>query len=208
LEQKVFNNFKKGKKMIKKTAKLILFVCTISMILTFSCKDSKFGPKFETKEGMQKFINDLNNKLASKGGYNSFTAMYIESIGNVYTATLSKDINSNKWEEYDVTNNLWKKKSDITIESELSPSEFLLTTKDFDLIKLIPLIEQSKDKVIKEKGIKEVVTTLVSVSINEKRKYKNKFDDMMILIEIAPKSGGTNFSCFYDINGKLTDFSY
>jgi hypothetical protein len=156
-------------------------------------------PETDQKVVITKLINELKGMITEKGGYNLLVVNFIDSNGSQEiqcVTTFTKDIKSNNWEGY-IYNGKWMKNSN----TEFEPG--IMTLSDFDIIKLLPMIEQSKNKVITEKNIKEVTLKSCLILISNGPLNNNK-----ILIKICPKYGGTDFKFTYDIHGNLYEFTY
>jgi hypothetical protein len=174
-------------------------------------------PESDQKEEISKLIKDIKGIITEKGGYNLLSVSYHDSNGNQEIQGILiflKDIKSTDWEYYYYNSAKWKKNAKF----EPSPPT-LITLSDFDLMKLLPILEQSKNKIITEKKINDVTIKSCEISINKpdiecvisinhKKKIENKLEGAEIKIVICPKYGGTDFKFTYDINGNLTEFTY
>ena len=69
------------------------------------------------------------------------------------------------------------------------------------------MFEQAKNKVINDKGIKDVIISYCSVSMTKNRNSENKLEDVNISINVTPKNGGTEYQFTYDVKGKLLNFT-
>lgn len=182
-----------------------------SIALVFSCGGSLGNaPVFDSKESVNKFITLLNEKFTPEAGYMQVIVTYDKQIGNTVIVQATKDINSNKVEEWVYTSGVWQQKSEITMEvpEGTTPADFMFQLKDVGMANLADMVTKAKTKVTTEKEIKEVICTTASFTMPDRRQSEDKLDDINRSITIAPENGGTNFNCFFDPNGEILDMSY
>lgn len=181
--------------------KIILGLATLVFI---ACgKVIKLG---ENASSVNSAKEELNDKFGKDAYYTSISINDTEH-GSILAATVTENPSSLKMGGWTYFQNSWKQNSEITLElSEGSEVEdFMFQIKDgivnFDL--LGKLVEQSKEKVAKEKSI-DVVTELISISAPN----NGDFEKMKYYITTTPESGGTIFRFWYKMDGSLEKFDY
>lgn len=185
-------------------------IALFSIALLASCGGLGSGPVFDSKESVDKFIGLLNEKFTEEAGYMQIILTYNEQIGNTAIVQVTKDINSNKVEEWMYTSGTWQQKSEITMEvpEGASPADFMFQLKDLGITGLADMVVKAKTKVTTEKDMKDVVCTSASFIMPDRRQSENKVEDVLQSVTIEPASGGTNFNCFFDTKGEIRDMSY
>ena len=194
--------------MTNKPIYICVFITLYCLFAMFSC--SYVGPKreFDTEKGMTKLIRNLKRVIPNQGGYSNLS-LYYENTSDLYywDVTFSEDIkNPGKQLIYSTREGFWTKSADLIVEPD-QPGWYLISISDFDLIKLLPMLEQSKNKIIKEKGIKDVFIERCEISVNKKQNSSEISNAIQIDITYQTKQGKTDFYFSYDINGNLTHFS-
>ncbi len=181
--------------------KIILGLATLAFI---ACgKTTKLG---ENASSINSAKEKLDDKFGKDAHYTSITITDTEH-GSILAATVTENPSSLKMGDWAYFQNSWKQNSEITLElSEGSKAEdFMFQIKDgivdFDL--LGKLVEQSKEKVAKEKSI-DVVTELISINAPN----NGDFEKMRYFITTIPENGGTTFKFWYKMDGSLENFDY
>lgn len=189
-------------------SKIVLLLIILPII---SCGGGIFnGPAFNSPESVNKLINSLNERFTKDGGYMQITITYNEQDGNTIIAQATQDISMNKLQEWVYAKGIWEQKSVITMEIPEGsiPSDFMFQLKDINISNLPEMVNKAKQKVAEDKGLNELVCTSVSFTMSDRRSFENKIEDIVQTITIAPSSGGTNFNCYFDINGEIKEISY
>ena len=109
--------------------------------------------------------------------------------------------------EWNYANGSWDQISDVTLElsSSAKAEDFMFQLNkviDFDIMGKI--VEDSKKKVIEEKGVADVRVKNIYI----KAPNNGDFNSMKYFITISPKNGGTNFNFWYKMDGTLDKFDY
>ena len=66
------------------------------------------------------------------------------------------------------------------------------------------IVEESKIKILNEKGIEEVRVDNIFIKVPA----DGNFDKMKYFITISPKDGGTDFNFWYKMDGTLDKFDF
>lgn len=178
----------------------VALLAIISLYLTACKKDYS-----NTPDGFKNLEQDLKKKFGENAFYTRINLAYDRNVGSIINLTVTKEPSSLKMEEWGQLKGAWEKKSDVTLEvSGGKASDFMFDlVKDASLIKVGELVEAAKKQLSVKKGIQEAVSTLVSISSNDRSK-----SDLQYFIKLEPKDGGTSFSFTYDLKGNLTNFDY
>jgi hypothetical protein len=182
------------------------FMTLYCLFAMFSC--SYVGPprEFDTEKGMAKLIRHLKRIIPKHGGYSNLNLYHLDDL-YYWDVTFSEDIkNPGKQLIYSTREGFWTKSADLIVEPD-QPGWYLISISDFDLMKLLPMFEKSKNKIIKEKGIKDVFIERCEISVNKKQKSTDILKAIQINIDYQTKQGKPYFYFTYDINGNLTNFS-
>lgn len=169
------------------------------------------GNKKKTFAENASSIADVKEALIDKFGKDAyFTNIFVSDAesGSLLTATTTSDPSSLKMESWSCFQGNWKQDSEITLElsgDDVKAEDFMfqLDNDVVDFALLGKLVEQSKEKLTKEKNI-ETVTRKIFINAPD----DGDFEDMTYYIINEPKSGGTSFSFHYKMDGTLEDFSY
>jgi len=186
-----------------------LFVCFLSVGLVLACKsEKKSDAVFETSNQFSGLIKDLNTKFTEKAGYSCIILSYDKLMGNTIMVKVAKDLNSDTIEEWYLMNGKWDKKSDILLELEnVKPSDILFTINgDFDLAKLVEMVDVSKDKAESEKKAKDVECKNVNLLMKNKGTTANKMDGLIIQITVGNADGSNSFDLGFDAKGDFEGF--
>lgn len=167
------------------------------------------GRTFETEEGVKETREQLDSKFGKGAWYTDVTLSYDKSTGTVITGTGTADPNSPKLIERHLMKGIWKDLSEITMEISGGgqPKDFMFTLDQVNMDKIPALVKQSKEKVSKEKGIKDVVVTWVSISMPDKLN-NDKPAKPSYRLNVEPESGGTHFTFIYDVQGNFENMIY
>ena len=130
---------------------------------------------------------------------------YSEELGLSFGAEVAEAPGSLKMEGWTWALDNWTQDSDITLEvSGGSPEEFMFNlSEEVDLTKVGKLVEESKQRLKDEKGIKGV---LELVSINAPDDADKSKMEYRILVQ--PEHGGTTFTFTYTLEGQFVEMSY
>lgn len=167
------------------------------------------GRDFETSKGIASIVSELKDKFGENAGYTRISMSYHDGVGTSTIATGTADVNSNKLIEKMKQKGIWQDKSEITleIEGEAKPKDFMFTLQQVqDLQKIPELVKASVEKVEKEKNMKDMVPTIVSISMPSR--INSPDDGLSIIIYVEPKNGGTDFQLSYNAKGEFLKMMY
>lgn len=167
------------------------------------------GRDFETSKGIASLVSELKDKFGENAGYTSINMSYHDGIGTSTVATGTKDVNSNKLIEKLKQKGIWEDKSEITleIEGDAKPKDFMFTLQQVqDLQKIPDLVKASVERVEKEKQMKDMVATMVAISMPSR--INSPDDGLKIVIYVEPKNGGTDFQLSYNAKGEFIRMMY
>lgn len=182
--------------------KKILIVLTV--VLFTACGNKiKFG---ENSDSISKAKETLVDKFGADAYYTNIIINDTEQ-GSILNVTVTEKPSSLKMEEWNYFQGSWKQKSDITLElAKGTKAEDFMFKLDKSIVNfelLGKLVEESKEKVAKEKNM-EVVTELITINAPDNGDLEN----MSYFISTKPESGGTKFTFRYKMDGKLDKFDY
>lgn len=190
---------------MKKISCIILLAATLASCQYFGGG----GRDFETSKGISALVQELKDEFGENAGYTTINMAYNSGIGTSVLAIGTADMNSNKLIEKLKQKGIWQDKSEITleIEGEAKPKDFMFTLQQLqDLGKIPDLVKASIAKVEKEKQIKDLVPTMVAISMP--RKLDSPDDGVSIVIYVEPKNGGTDFQLSYNAKGEFLQMLY
>jgi len=170
--------------------------------------NNKSGAIYESGKQFSGLIDDLNKKFTEKAAYSTIMLSYDKIMGNSILVKVARDIDSTDVEEWFFMNGSWDKKSDIPLKIENQKSSDLLFTinGDFDLSKLVDMVDVSKEKVIEEKKVKEVECKSVNLLMKNKGTTANKMDGLIIQITIETIDGSGTYDLGFDSKGNFEGF--
>lgn len=196
--------------MENKTSKLyrigLFFAFFIIMKLMFSCSDSTSNHS-ATKDGFTQIEKELNSKFGENAYYTDLSITYSESIGNIIGVTVTKDPESLKMGQWNLTQDNWKQNSDIAITVPIGTkaTDYMFQLgESISLSKLGELVEQSIQQLKDEKQLNNPTLSIAALNFPDtgdisKAKY---------MINLQPENGGTTFSFYYALNGGLIKMEY
>jgi hypothetical protein len=186
---------------------LVFLLLAIATIL--GCNENKKSEAYyESGKQFSKLIKDLNNQFTEKAAYSSIMLSYDKLMGNSILVKVSPDIDSIILEEWFYMSGKWDKKSEMALEfNNQKPSDFLFTINgDFDLLKLVDIVELAKEKVISEKKVKAIECKSVSILMKNLQSTANKMDHLIIQITIETIDSGSSYDLGFDSNGNFEGF--
>lgn len=179
-----------------------LFCALGAAVVLFSCKNTDYQDAST--------ITELKNELQSKFGkeaYYTQISVTNSKTGSVVVVSQTSDPASLKMSDWTKLQGFWKETAEIALEvSEgVNPADFMFKLGEkVDLDLVGKLVDQSKEKVISEKKIKDVFVKHININAPN----DGDFSRMFYYISIEPKGGGTTFTFYYDLQGNLTRFDY
>jgi hypothetical protein len=185
---------------------IFLFLSITSII---GCSEKKRSEAYyESSRQFSALTEDLKKKFTTKAAYNSIMLSYDKLMGNTLLVKVSPDIDSSYMEEWLFMNGKWDKKSTIEIDKEnQSSSEILFSINgDFELSKVVDMIEIAKEKVLSEKKVKNSGCKSVSILLKNIEGSTNKMDHLIIYISIEATETGALFDISFDSKGNFEGF--
>lgn len=179
-----------------------LFCALGAAMVLFSCKNTDYQDAAT--------ITELKNELQSKFGkeaYYTNISVTNSKTGSVVGVSQTSDPASLKMSDWTKVQGFWKETAEVSLEvSEgVNPADFMFKLGEkVDLDLVGKLIDQSKEKVISEKKIKDVFVKYIGINAPN----DGDFSRMSYSINIEPKGGGTTFTFLYNLDGSLRNFSY
>lgn len=181
-----------------------LIYIPLLLLVLYSCNNKKGS--YEDKASLK----ELKKELISKFGENAYyTKLNISNTdyGSIIGVLQTDEPSSLKMTEWNFANGSWSQISDVTLQLSAGAraEDFMFQLNkiiDFDVMSKI--VEESKKKIIEEKGIAEVRVE----NINIKAPNNGDLNSMNYFITISPKSGGTDFNFWYKMDGTLSRFDY
>lgn len=181
-------------------------VITGIVAITFTaCNQTEKGG-YQTAESFGNLKKELTDKFGKDAYYTDFNVTNNDN-GIVVSVTETKNPSSLKMEQWTSLNGGWTQNSEVTLEISggAKAEDFMFQLDKIMNIELLgKLIEQSKQKVITEKKIKEI--TVKTVMMNAPK--DGNFNTTKYFITLEPKQGGTTFNFWYNLDGTLDKFDY
>lgn len=178
-------------------------IAALSVLTLASCGG---GTEAANAEGFSNLEKELNDKFGKDAYYTDLTISYIESIGNVITATATEDPESLKMGEWNHTNGEWKQTSEITLEvpEGTKAADFMFQLGDkVNLTQLGGLVEKSMDQLTKDKAIDPVLSMAFVMFPKDGDITTAKY-----AVRLEPKTGGTSFTYYYQLDGTFIEMDY
>lgn len=190
---------------LKLISKPFLLVIFITITLT-SCGDSSNNQP-ATAEGFKVIENELKDKFGNDAYYTDLKVLYIKGIGNTVSTTVTDAPESLKMGEWDLSQNNWTQRSEVTIEipqgTKASDYMFQLND-DINLYKLGGLVETSISKLTTDKNIENPILSIAFIKFPK----NGDLSEARYVVRLEPKNGGTSFTFYYTLNGKLIEMDY
>jgi len=147
-----------------KNISLICILCCL-----FSCKNKSTETTgksiLEDKAKWDEFVTKLNEKATSKGGYANINYREKEA-GTEFIVDITTDTNSITWKQYEYVNGDFDFKQDVKINliGEAQATNFVYKAYQYDLKRVNKLVAIAKDKILKEKNIKDTRAVLYGLN--------------------------------------------
>lgn len=189
-----------------KCIKAHLLLVTVTGIILSSCGGGT-SKQPANAEGFSAIENEIKDKFGENAYFTDVDVLYIEGIGNSITTTVTATPESLKMGQWDLTQNKWTQRSDISIEipEGTQAKDFMFQLDNtFSLKKLGELVEQSIQKLKAEKDIENPVLSIASISFPD----NGDVSKANYTINLKPESGGTTFTFIYALNGDLEKMDY
>jgi len=184
-------------------------VLLLSLGLSLACKGNKKNEAvYESSKQFSGLIADLNAKFTKKAAYSSIMLSYDKLLGNSILVKVARNMDSTRLEEWFFMNGGWEKKSEFQLELEnLKPSDLLFTINgDFDLSKLVEMVDVSKEKVESEKKAKKVECKSVSILMKNIKSSIHKMDGLIIQINVESIVDKKSYDLSFNSKGDFESF--
>jgi hypothetical protein len=191
------------------TLRIVIVLYLISICLLWACEEKKESAAFyESENQFSKLVQDLNAKFSERAYYKTIMLTYDNIMGNTLLVKVLPNADSAKLQEWFYMNNKWEKKSDFETDSTLSqPTDKLFSiNNEFDLLKLVDMVDLAKDKVKTEKNIKDVNCKTVSILMQNIEASSRKMDNLIIQLTIESNDRKTSYELGFDFEGKFEGF--
>lgn len=189
--------------MIKLLIKFIIVVFT--MIFATSCNlSNKEG--YQNSEAFGELKNELTDKFGKDAFYTNLSISNSEN-GAIVSTTVTQNPATLKMENWTSVDGSWNKSAEVTLEitGDKKAEDFMFKLDKVMNMNLVgKLIDDAKQKVIKEKKIEDVIVKTFSLKVPS----DGDFSKTRYFIVIAPKQGGTDFNFWYHLDGTLDKFDY
>ena len=185
----------------------IMFLLSLGLLL--ACKGNKKNEAvYESSKQFSGLIADLNSKFTTKAAYSSIMLSYDKLLGNSILVKVARNMDSTRLEEWFFMNGGWEKKSEFQLELEnLKPSDLLFTINgDFDLSKLVEMVDVSKEKVESEKKAKKVECKSVSILMKNIKSSIHKMDGLIIQINVESIVDKKSYDLSFNSKGDFESF--
>lgn len=183
----------------------MLFVLTWVFQLT-SCGNSTQNQP-ATVEGFQNIENELKEQFGKEAYYTDLTITYNQSIGNIIGVTVTKNPESLKMGQWNLTQDTWTQNQDIAIEvpSGTKAADYMFQLGDkISLSQLGHLVEVSTKKLKEDKNLNSPTLSMASIQFPD----NGDMSKAEYLVNLKPKNGGTTFTFLYNLNGDLIKMDY
>ena len=178
----------------------------LSVITVFALTSCGGGTEASNAEGFGNIQKELKSKFGDDAYYTDLTISHIESIGNVVSVTATEDPESLKMGEWNLTNGDWEQTSEVTLEvpegSKAADFMFQLNDK-INLTQLGGLVEKSIEALTKEKSI-DPVLSMAFIMFPE----NGDISGAKYAVKLEPKTGGTSFTYYYELDGTFIEMDY
>lgn len=148
---------------MKNISLIFLLFCLLS------CKNKSANTSnksiIEDKAKWDEFVTKLNEKATAKGGYANIN--YREkSAGTEFIVDITTDTNSTTWKQYEYEDGTFNFKEDIKIDliGDAKATNFVYKPYQYDLKRVSKLVTIAKDKILKEKNIKDTRAVLYGLN--------------------------------------------
>ncbi len=196
--------------MDNKTPKIyrfgLIFAILVIMKLMSSCSDTTSNLP-ATKDGFTQIEKELKSKFGNDAYYTDLTVTYNKSIGNIVGVTVTKDPESLKMGQWNLTQDAWKQNSDITIEVPVGTKvvDYMFQLGEtISLSKLGTMVEKSIEKLKGEKNLNNPTLSIAGLNFPD----NGDISKAQYMINLQPENGGTTFSFYYSLSGDLIKMDY
>ncbi|WP_420573985.1 hypothetical protein [Kordia sp.] len=196
------NKLYKRKEDIRiRIVKFVVLVISIVLFTFVSCQDG-ISKQPANAEGFGAIENEIKNKFGANAYYTDLTITFSPSIGNIVGVTVTEAPASLKMGQWNLTQSTWTQNSDISLEvpEGTKAADFMFQLNDqINLKKLGTLVTKSIKQLETEKNIKNPSLDMAFVKFPK----NGDIAKTQYTIMLKPQNGGTTFTFFYKLNGKL-----
>lgn len=186
-----------------KNVKLTIGIFFTALLLA-SCGS---GSESSNAEGFQEIENQIKSEFGDDAYYTEISITYNESIGNIVGVTVTKDPESMKMGQWNLTSGNWQQNSDISIEipEGSKAADFMFQIGEIvSLEKLGELVEKSKEALSKEKDLKNPKLHMAFVKYPD----TGEASKAEYIVMLQPETGGTFFTYSYQLDGTFIEMDY
>lgn len=179
----------------------------VSLFILSSCDSDNNERLYETNEGINTVIKELEEEFGENAAYTSLNFSFNEETGTLIQAEGTNNFDDNKMMGRMRSNESWTDQSEITVEiqGEAKIRDFLLSTDQMNLVKLPEMVEDAKRRVMEDKKIDEAVVN--SVLLNTPNKMTD-ISGMRYFITVTPVNEETDFTVEYNFKGEFQKMDY
>lgn len=174
------------------------------LLFMFSCSNVTIS--FENDVSLIELKRELISKFGEAAYYTNISITNSD-YGSFVGVTQTDDPKSLKMTGWNYVNGNWNQTTDVTLElpSNANVEDFMFQLDkiiDFDIMGRV--VQESKNKIVNEKGIKDIKVENIFI----KAPRNGDLKEMKYFITISPKAGGTDFNFWYNMDGTLDKFDY
>jgi len=173
--------------------KNISLLCILLCLLSCKNKSTNTSEKsiLENKAEWDEFVTKLNEKATPKGGYANIN--YREkSSGTEFIVDITTDTNSTTWKQYEYEKGEFTFKEDIKIDliGDAKATNFVYKPYQYDLKRINKLVDIAKDKILKEKNIKDTRAVLYGLNAPNftDNDFKGEFSNVIWCLDPKTKT--------------------
>lgn len=183
-----------------------LFAIVLSSLVLVSC-GAGVDDQPANGEGFKSIENEIKGKFGNDAHYTEVSIIHSEGIGNTVSVLVATDPESMKMEEWDLISGNWSQSSEVTIEipeGSLAADYMFQLDGTVSLKKLGDLVEESKEKLTKEKSLENPRLHMAYV------KYPDTGETAKAeyIVMLQPETGGTTFTFSYKLDGEFIEMGY
>lgn len=188
----------------EKSPKLLIVLMFMSIFC--SCGNN-VSDQPATSEGFIAIENELKDKFGDQAYYTDLKILYIKGIGNSISTTVTDNPESLKMGDWDLTNNTWSQRSEVTLEvpqgTKAADYMFQLNGR-ISLAELGELVEKSKAQLTEDKDIEDPILNMAFVKFPK----NGDIAKTEYAVRLEPDRGGTTFTFYYTLKGELLKMDF
>ncbi len=188
-----------------KTLKTTILVL-LTTVMLFSCGGSASSQP-ASADGFNEIENTLKGEFGDDAYYTKLAIMYDDNIGNMISATVTKDPESMTMGEWSLSQNTWTQSAEITLEvpEGSKAADFMFQLNDnINLKQLGGLVEKSMKQLTEEKSIENPKLSMAYVKFPD----TGDITEAGYNVDLQPENGGTTFHFTYTLEGDLIEIFY